>query len=61
MRIADEEKPVAIQIFGSDPKIMAYACEVSNENEDICIIDVNMGCPVPKLLKMEKDPPYEKS
>lgn len=51
MRIADEEKPVAIQIFGSDPKIMAYACEVFNENEDICIIDVNMGCPVPKIVK----------
>lgn len=51
MRIADEEKPVAIQIFGSEPKIMAYACEVFNENDDICIIDVNMGCPVPKIVK----------
>ncbi|WP_291578448.1 tRNA dihydrouridine synthase DusB [Clostridium sp. UBA6640] len=51
MRIADEEKPVGIQIFGNEPKIMAYACEVFNENNDICIVDVNMGCPVPKIVK----------
>jgi tRNA-dihydrouridine synthase B len=51
MRIADEEKPVAIQIFGNEPKIMAYACEVFNENNDICIVDINMGCPVPKIVK----------
>lgn len=51
MRIVDEEKPVGIQIFGNEPKIMAYACEVFNENNDICIVDVNMGCPVPKIVK----------
>lgn len=51
MRIADEEKPVGIQIFGNEPKIMAYACEVFNENNDICIVDVNMGCPVSKIVK----------
>ncbi|MEG1257110.1 tRNA dihydrouridine synthase DusB [Clostridium sp.] len=51
MRISNEEKPVALQIFGSDPKIMVHACEVIDIMEDVCIIDVNMGCPVPKIVK----------
>ena len=51
MRISEEEKPVALQIFGSDPKIMAHACEVFNTMEEVCIVDVNMGCPVPKIVK----------
>ena len=51
MQISDLEKPVAIQIFGSDPKIMANACEIFNTRADICMVDVNMGCPVPKIVK----------
>lgn len=51
MRVSDIEKPVAIQIFGNDPKIMASACEIFNRRDDICIVDVNMGCPVPKIVK----------
>ena len=51
MRISTQEKPVAIQIFGNDPKIMASACEIFNEMDDICIVDVNMGCPVHKIVK----------
>ena len=52
LRIADEEKPVAAQIFGRDPKIMAQICEEHlNERDDICIIDINMGCPAPKVVK----------
>jgi tRNA-dihydrouridine synthase B len=51
MRISEQERPVAIQIFGNDPKIMANACEVFNKNDDICIVDVNMGCPVNKIVK----------
>ncbi|MBU3177013.1 tRNA dihydrouridine synthase DusB [Clostridium estertheticum] len=51
MRISNEEKPVAIQIFGNDPKIMASACEIFNTRDDICIVDVNMGCPVHKIVK----------
>lgn len=51
MKISEEEKPVAIQVFGNDPKIMAHSCEVFNENDDICMVDVNMGCPVPKIVK----------
>jgi len=51
MKISELEKPVAIQIFGNDPKIMASACEIFNANDDICMVDVNMGCPVPKIVK----------
>ena len=52
MRISEEEKPVAIQIFGSEPDIMAKVTEkYFNENDDICIVDINMGCPAPKITK----------
>lgn len=52
LRIAEEEKPVAVQIFGNDPKIMAEVTEkYFNTNDDICIIDINMGCPAPKIVK----------
>ena len=52
LRIADEEKPVAVQIFGRDPEIMAAICEEQlNDREDICIIDINMGCPATKIVK----------
>lgn len=52
LRIADEEKPVAAQIFGNDPKIMAEVVEKNfNPMNDICILDINMGCPAPKITK----------
>lgn len=51
MRISEEERPVALQIFGNEPKIMAHACEVFNTMDDISVVDVNMGCPVPKIVK----------
>lgn len=52
LKIADEEKPVAAQIFGRDPKIMATICEEQlNDRDDICIIDINMGCPANKIVK----------
>ncbi|WP_017209494.1 tRNA dihydrouridine synthase DusB [Clostridium beijerinckii] len=52
LRIADEEKPVAAQIFGREPDVMARICEeYLNNREDICIIDINMGCPAPKIVK----------
>ena len=51
LRIADEERPVAAQIFGREPKVMAEVCEkYFNDREDICIIDINMGCPVKKIV-----------
>lgn len=52
LRIADEEKPVAAQIFGNDPKIMAEVVQkYFNPMENICILDINMGCPAPKITK----------
>ena len=52
LRIADEEKPVAAQIFGNDPKIMAEVVQSHfNRMDDICILDINMGCPAPKITK----------
>ena len=48
---SENEKPVAVQIFGSDPFIMAKAAEYFNDNKDVCIIDINMGCPAPKIIK----------
>lgn len=46
--------PVAIQIFGSNPEVMANAAKIINELYPKAIIDINMGCPVPKVaLKNE--------
>ena len=44
------EKPGAVQIFGSDPTIMAEVTEKLNAS-DAAIIDINMGCPAPKITK----------
>ena len=42
------ESPIAYQLFGADPQIMAWAvCKLSESQN--CLIDVNMGCPVPKI------------
>ncbi|HEY5583752.1 MAG TPA: tRNA dihydrouridine synthase DusB [Ruminiclostridium sp.] len=46
----EKEKPGAVQIFGSDPEIMAEVATKLNES-DASIIDINMGCPAPKITK----------
>lgn len=43
------ERPVAVQLFGSDPRILAEMAK-RIDNEDILLFDVNMGCPVPKVV-----------
>ena len=49
MNIESEKRPIAIQIFGSDPEAMGYASKEVSKIADI--IDINMGCPAPKVIK----------
>ena len=50
LEIDDCEKPACVQIFGSDPLIMAGIADRLNHS-DASIIDINMGCPTPKITK----------
>jgi tRNA-dihydrouridine synthase B len=45
-----DEKPLAVQIFGSEPAVMARACEIA-ANRGADLMDINMGCPVKKVVK----------
>lgn len=48
----EQNRPVSMQIFGNEPEIMAYVVEsVINDLKNIDIIDINMGCPAPKIVK----------
>ncbi len=47
--MTDEEKPMAQQIFGSDLETMVQAALYIDKNSNCDIIDINMGCPVPKV------------
>ncbi len=49
LRIRDEERPAAVQLFGSDAGIMGEIAQVVSEG-NCDLIDVNMGCPVPKIV-----------
>ncbi len=49
MRILPEEQPAAVQIFGSDPEYMAEAARIVEKTSNAAFIDINMGCPVPKV------------
>ena len=46
----EDEGPVALQLFGSEPEIMSFAAAKLEERRNV-ILDVNMGCPVPKVVK----------
>lgn len=51
-QVNPKEAPVALQIFGSDPKIMGAVVEEHiNPRKDIQLLDINMGCPAPKIVK----------
>src|SRR6056297_2347530 len=52
LRIEEKNKPVAIQLFGSEPKIFQEVIKkYINKNENIEFIDINLGCPAPKIVK----------
>ena len=50
LQIDERERPVAMQIFGSEPSSMAKAAQFV-EQAGTDIIDINMGCPTPKIIK----------
>ena len=49
MNLNGENRPVSIQIFGSDVESMAYGAKYVSQIADI--VDINMGCPAPKVVK----------
>ncbi len=49
--ISDYEKPIALQLFGSDVESMVNAAILIDRESNCDIIDINMGCPVPKVTK----------
>ncbi len=49
LAVGENEKPCAVQIFGSDPEIMAEIIRSTLGKFDL--IDINMGCPMPKIVK----------
>ena len=50
LEIHPDETPVSLQLFGSDPKIMSEMAK-RIEERPFAILDINMGCPVPKVVK----------
>ena len=51
MRRAYNEKAYSVQIFGGEPEIMAEAAHIVLEKTGCEVIDINCGCPVPKIIK----------
>jgi nifR3 family TIM-barrel protein len=50
MRFSEDQRPVGIQLFGDDPEILAKAAIVA-EKSGCDFVDLNFGCPVPKVVK----------
>ena len=51
LKLTNEEKPAAVQIFGREPYIMAKAAERFDSDDRFFAIDINMGGPAPKVVK----------
>ncbi|MFJ6414880.1 tRNA dihydrouridine synthase DusB [Terribacillus saccharophilus] len=49
--IDEQEKPMSLQIFGSNPETLVEAAKFVDQNTTADIIDINMGCPAPKITK----------
>lgn len=51
--IDDREKPLSLQIFGGEKESLVEAAKFVDQNTNADIIDINMGCPVPKITKVD--------
>ena len=51
IKFTDEERPIGIQIFGDEPEVMGNAARFVADQFKPDIIDINYGCPVPKITK----------
>lgn len=51
--VDDREKPLSLQIFGGDRASLVEAAKVVDQQTNADIIDINMGCPVPKVIKCD--------
>jgi len=52
MKIQDKNRPIGIQLFGSDPDVFEIVVKkYINNNDKIDLIDLNVGCPAPKIVK----------
>ena len=49
LAISESERPMAIQLFGYEPETMAMAARIATEYSSPAAIDINMGCPAPKI------------
>ena len=56
LAIHPEEYPVSLQLFGSEPEVISEQAKAIEERP-FQILDINMGCPVPKVVKNGEDPP----
>ncbi len=51
LAVTEDERPSVVQIFGNNKEVISKTIERLNEDDTIDIIDINMGCPAPKLVK----------
>lgn len=51
--VDEREKPLSLQIFGGDRESLVEAAKVVDQQTNADIIDINMGCPVPKIIKCD--------
>jgi nifR3 family TIM-barrel protein len=51
--VDDREKPLSLQIFGGDTHTLVEAAKIVDQHTNADIIDINMGCPVPKITKCD--------